>query len=77
MTPVKTLTIHAGEDIAAARQKTVQVIEKLRTLRLIRAARSWKRQSRRRLTYYAFPKEHWLRMRTTDVFDKRFRGLRS
>ena len=48
MTPVKTLTIHAGEDIAAARQKTVQVIEKLRTLRLIRAARSWKRQSRRR-----------------------------
>jgi hypothetical protein len=30
--------IHAGEDIAAARQKAVQVIEKLRGLRLTKAA---------------------------------------
>jgi hypothetical protein len=30
--------IHAGEDIGAARQKAVQVIEKLRGLRLAKAA---------------------------------------
>ena len=30
--------IHAGEDIVAARQKAVQVIEKLRGLRLTKAA---------------------------------------
>jgi putative transposase len=30
--------IHAGEDIVAAREKAVQVIEKLRALRLTRAA---------------------------------------
>jgi putative transposase len=29
------------------------------------------------LTYYAFPEEHWRRIRTTDVFDKRFLSLRS
>jgi len=26
------------------------------------------------LAYYAFPEEHWRRIRTTDVFDKRFCG---
>jgi transposase-like protein len=25
------------------------------------------------LTYYAFPEEHWRRIRTTDEIDKRFR----
>jgi len=30
--------IHAGEDIAAAREKAIRVIEKLRGLRLSRAA---------------------------------------
>jgi hypothetical protein len=32
--------IHAGEDIVAARQKAVQVIEKMRGLRLATAAES-------------------------------------
>ena len=29
------------------------------------------------LTYYDFPDIHWQKIRTTDVFDKRFLGLRS
>jgi hypothetical protein len=40
--------IHVSEDIAAGREKAARVIEKLRGLRLARAASWWKRRSRRR-----------------------------
>jgi putative transposase len=40
--------IHAGEDIAAAREKAVRVIEKLRGLRLSRAAELLEMAARRR-----------------------------
>jgi putative transposase len=69
--------IHAGEDITAARQKAVQVIEKMRGLRLANAAELVATAAEETLTYYAFPEEHWRRIRTTDVFDKRFLSLRS
>ena len=64
--------IHAGEDIAAARQKAVQVIEKLRGLRLTKAAELVETAVEETLAYYAFPEEHWRRVRTTDEIDKRF-----
>ena len=64
--------IHAGEDIAAARQKAVQVIEKLRGLRLTTAAQLVEGAVEETLAYYAFPEEHWRRIRTTDEIDKRF-----
>ncbi len=64
--------IHAGEDIAAARQKAVQVIEKLRGLRLTKAAELVSAAVEETLAYYAFPEEHWRRIRTTDEIDKRF-----
>ena len=51
--------IHAGEDIVAARQKAVQVIEKLRGLRLIKAVELVEAALEETLTYYAFPEEHW------------------
>ena len=56
--------IHAGEDIAAARQKAVQVIEKLRGLRLTKAAELMSAAVEETLAYYAFPEEHWRRIRT-------------
>jgi putative transposase len=56
--------IHAGEDIAAARQKAVQVIEKLRGLRLTKAAELVETAVEETLTYYTFPEEHWRRIRT-------------
>src|SRR5271170_6414970 len=49
--------IHAGEDIAAARQKAVQVIEKLRGLRLTTAAQLVEGAVEETLAYYAFPEE--------------------
>jgi transposase-like protein len=62
--------IHAGEDIAAAREKAIRVIEKLRGMRLSRAAELVEMAVDETLSYYAFPEEHWRRIRTTDVFDK-------
>ena len=62
--------IHASEDIVAARQKAVQVIEKMRGLRLTNAAELVATAVEETLAYYTFPEEHWRRIRTTDVFDK-------
>jgi putative transposase len=47
--------IHAGEDIAAARQKAIHVIEKLRGLRLTHAAELVEVVIEETLAYYTFP----------------------
>src|SRR4249919_3493561 len=54
--------IHAGEDIVAAHDKAVRVIEKLRGLRLTRAAELAEAGVEETLTYYGFPEEHWRRI---------------
>jgi hypothetical protein len=51
----KTGAIHASEDLAAAREKAIRVIEKLRGLRLSRAAELVEAAVEETLTYYAFP----------------------
>ena len=56
--------IHASEDIVAAREKAVRVVEKLAALRLTRAAELVGAAVEETLTYYAFPEEHWRRIRT-------------
>jgi hypothetical protein len=58
--------IHAGEDIAAAREKAIRVIEKLNGLRLARAAKLVEVAVEETLAYYAFPEEHWRRIRTNN-----------
>src|SRR5262245_28345205 len=66
--------IHASEDVVAAREKAVRVIEKLHGFRLTKAAELAEAGIAETLTYYAFPEEHWRRIRTTDVIDKPFRS---
>ena len=56
--------IHASEDIVAAREKAVRVIDKLRALRLTKAA-ELAEGAMETLTYYQFPEEHWRRIRTS------------
>ena len=57
--------IHASEDLAAAREKAIRVIEKLRGLRLSRAAELVEAALEETLTYYAFPEEHWRQTRSS------------
>jgi len=58
--------IHASEDLAAAREKTIRVIEKLRGLRLTPAAELVEAAVEETLTYYAFPEEHWQTQKLTN-----------
>jgi putative transposase len=68
--------IHASEDIVAAREKAVRVIEKLRASRLTRAAELAEAAVEETLTYYAFPEEHWRRFRTNDPLERIQREIR-
>jgi putative transposase len=62
--------IHASEDLAATREKAIRVIKKLRGLRLSRAAELVEAAVEETLTYYAFPEEHWRRIRTNNPLER-------
>jgi transposase-like protein len=68
--------IHASEDIVAAQEKAIRVIEKLRALRLNRAAELAEAAVGETLTYYAFPEEHWRRIRTNNPLERILREIR-
>src|SRR6478736_3790776 len=68
--------IHAGEDIAAAREKAIRVIEKLRALRLTRAAELVEEAVEETLAYYAFTEAHWRRIRTNNPLERILREIR-
>src|SRR5215472_13432117 len=64
------------EDLAAAREKAIRVIEKLRGLRLSRAAELVETAIEETLAYYAFPEEHWRRIRTNNPLERILREIR-
>ena len=68
--------IHASEDIVAAREKVIRVIEKLRGLRLAKAAELAEAGIEETMTYYAFPEEHWRRIRTNNPLERLLREIR-
>jgi hypothetical protein len=66
----------AGDRIAAAREKAIRVIEKLRGLRLSRAAELVEMAVEETLAYYAFPEEHWRWIRTNNPLERILREIR-
>ena len=68
--------IHAAEDIEAARAKARDVVDKLRVLRLGRAADLVHNSIEETLAYYAFPEEHWRRIRTNNPLERLMREIR-
>src|SRR5437588_5628515 len=68
--------IHASEDIAAAREKAIRVIEKLRGLRLSRAAELVEAALEETLAYYTFPEAHWRRILTNNPLERILREIR-
>ena len=68
--------IHASEDVVAAREKAIRVIEKLRGLRLTKAAELAEAAVEETLSYYAFPEEHWRRIRTNNPLERILREIR-
>ncbi len=62
--------IHAVEDIAAAREKAAQVVAKLKDQRMMKAAEIVEAGVHETLAYYAFPEEHWRRIRTNNPLER-------
>lgn len=68
--------IHAAEDVQAARDKARQVVAKLRDGRLTRAAELVEIGIEETFGYYAFPEEHWRRIRTNNPLERILREIR-
>lgn len=68
--------IHAQEDRQAAREKAQAVAEKLESMRLSQAAALVRAGVEETLSYMAFPREHWLRIRTNNMLERVMREIR-
>jgi transposase-like protein len=68
--------IHAQEDRQAARDKAALVVEKLTAARLGQAAAIVRDGVDETLSYMAFPREHWTRIRTNNVLERIMREIR-
>ena len=62
--------IHAQEDKAAAREKAKTVVQKLREMKLNKAADKVENGVDETLTYMSFPSEHWTRIRTNNTLER-------
>jgi len=68
--------IHAQEDRQAAREKAEAVADKLETMRLGQAAAIVREGVDETLSYMAFPREHWTRIRTNNMLERMMREIR-
>jgi len=68
--------IHAQEDIEAAREKAVAVGEKLRAMKLAKAAEMVEAGIEETLCYMAFPREHWRCLRTNNPLERLIKEVR-
>jgi putative transposase len=68
--------IHGQEDRQAAREKAQAVVAKLTAMRLSQAAEIVRLGHDETLSYMAFPREHWTRLRTNNVLERIMREIR-
>ncbi len=68
--------IHAQEDATAAKEKARQVVGKLRTMKLAKAAEIVAAGADETLSYYAMPSEHWRCLRTNNPLERLMREIR-
>ena len=68
--------IHAQESKRAAREKARAVVAELRAMKLLAGAKKVEDGIEETLTYYDFPSEHWLKIRTNNVIERLNREIR-
>jgi putative transposase len=68
--------IHAQEDRQAARAKSQAVVEKLEAMKLSQAAAIVREGVEETLSYMAFPREHWTKIRTNNMLERIMREIR-
>jgi putative transposase len=68
--------IHAQEDRKEALKKSSMVVKKLEEMKLAKAAGIVREGIEETLRYYAFPSEHWLRIRTNNPLERIMKEIR-
>jgi transposase-like protein len=68
--------IHAQESLATAQAKTAEVTARLREMKLPKAADKVADIFEETFAYYAFPSEHWRRLRTNNALERLMREIR-
>ena len=68
--------IHAQEDAQAAKEKAHLIVEKLRAMKLARAAEIVAAGVDETLSYYAMPSEHWRSIKTNNPLERLMREIR-
>lgn len=68
--------IHAQEDRQAALKKGAEVVAKLREIKLSQAAQIVEEGLGETLSYMAYPREHWIRIRTNNPLERIMREIR-
>jgi len=68
--------IHAQEDREAAEQKALQVIEKLESMKLRKAAETVRAGYAETLTYMGYPPKHWRSLRTNNPLERIMKEIR-
>ena len=68
--------IHAQESLASARIKDADIVAQLQQMRLGKAADLVEEAIEETLTYYRFPDNHWVRIRTNNPIERIIREIR-
>jgi transposase-like protein len=68
--------IHAQESLASARTKAADIVEQLKQMRLGKAAGLVEEAIEETLTFYRFPDNHWVRIRTNNPMERIIREIR-
>jgi len=68
--------IHSQEDLEASRQKASLVVEKLREMKLTKAADQVEQTAEETLRYLKFPREHWRSIKTNNPLERIMREIR-
>lgn len=68
--------IHSQESKEAAREKAVQIAEKLKKMKLSAAAKKLQEGIEETLTYMDFPTQHWSRIRTNNTMERLNREIK-
>ena len=68
--------IHAQESKEAAKEKAEQVAQKLREMKLSKAAQKIEDGIQETLTYMNFPCQHWTRIRTNNTIERLNREIK-
>ena len=68
--------IHAQESLTSARTKAADIVDQLKQMRLRKAADLVDEAIEETLTYYRFPDNHWVRIRTNNPMERIIREIR-